>query len=517
VLSAGPGPGAIAEGSDVAAGKKRRPKFQVQPGWVLQAYRFALDPNAAQLHLLHSHAGAARAAYNWAVARVSGNWRQRAAEETYGLAGEELTPWQGWSLPALRKSFNAVKVHDPRFAGWWDQNSKESYNTGLANAAAALKNWHESRTGQRAGARMGFPRFKRKAKARLSCRFTTGAIRVEADRRHVTLPRLGTIRTHESTRKLQRRLADGRARILAATVNRESDGRWFVSLQVEVRRGRGQVTRPGAVVGVDLGFRHLAVLADSSGEVRFEPNPRHLQRVQAALRRANRTLARRHGPVVFDPETGKKTYRAPSANWLDAKAALGKAHARVRHLREDSLHQLTTRIAGTYGTVVVEDLNVAGMLKNGNLARHLADAGFGTIRRQLGYKTVWAGGELIVADRWYPSSKTCSACTTVKTKLSLRDRVFECDACGLVIDRDENAARNLAALAANCTTGTAVGGDPEAEASKARGADRQTRTNNRTRKTVTSPGTGRAGGATPRTGQEAGHRTQSGHLVAQGG
>jgi putative transposase len=286
---------------------------------------------------------------------------------------------------------------------------------------------------------------------------------------------------------------------------------------VEVQHGRGQVTSPEAVVGVDLGIRHLAVLADSNGEVRFEPNPRHLQQAQAALRRANRTLARRQGPVVLDPETGKKTYRAPSANWLDAKAALGKAHARVRHLREDSLPKLTTRIAGTYGTVVVEDLNVAGMLKNGNLARHLADAGFGTIRRQLSYKTVWRGGALIVADRWYPSSKTCSACTTVKAKLSLRDRVFECDACGLVIDRDENAARNLAALAAQCTTGTAEGADSEAEASKARGADRQTRSTNRTRKTTASTGAGRAGGATPRTGKEAGHRTRSDHLVAQGG
>jgi putative transposase len=186
------------------------------------------------------------------------------------------------------------------------------------------------------------------------------------------------------------------------------------------------------------------------------------------------------------------------------------------HLREDALHKLTTRIAGTYGTVVVEDLNVAGMLRNGNLARHIADAGFGTIRRQLGYKAQWMGGEVMVADRWYPSSKTCSACTTVKAKLSLRDRVFNCDACGLVIDRDENAARNLAALAAECETGTAVGGDPGAEASKARGADQKTRTKNRTRPTATSSGPGRAGGATPRQGQEAGHRTRSGQPAAQG-
>jgi putative transposase len=157
------------------------------------------------------------------------------------------------------------------------------------------------------GAGVGFPRFKKRAKARWSCRFTTGVVRVEPDRRHVTLPRLGTIRTHESTRKLQRRLAGGRARVLSAAVGRESDGRWFVSLQVEVQRGRGQVARPGTVVGVDLGIKHLAVLADSNGDVSFEPNPQHLRRAQAALRRANRTLTRRQGPVVSGPGTGKKS------------------------------------------------------------------------------------------------------------------------------------------------------------------------------------------------------------------
>jgi putative transposase len=182
-----------------------------------------------------------------------------------------------------------VKVHDPRFSLWWDQNPEEACSTGLANAAAALGNWHESRSGARMGAKVGFPRFKKRAKARWSCRFTTGAVQVEADRRHVTLPRLGTIRTHESTRKLRRRLADGRARVLSAAVGRESDGHWFVSFQVEVQRGRGQVRRPGTVAGVDLGIKHLAVLADSTGDVSFEPNPKHLQQAQATLSRANRT------------------------------------------------------------------------------------------------------------------------------------------------------------------------------------------------------------------------------------
>jgi putative transposase len=117
---------------------------------------------------------------------------------------------------------------------------------------------------------------------------------------------------------------------------------------------------------------------------------------------------------------------------------------------------------------VVEDLHVAGMLANRRLARHIADAGFGELRRQLGYKTVWNGGRLVVADRWYPSSKTCSGCGTVKTKLALSERTYTCEVCGLVLDRDLNAARNLAALAAKTTT---AGSGPVA----GRGADHKTR------------------------------------------
>jgi putative transposase len=119
----------------------------------------------------------------------------------------------------------------------------------------------------------------------------------------------------------------------------------------------------------------------------------------------------------------------------------------VADLRRDGLHKLTTRLAREYGTVVVEDLNVAGMMANRRLARHIADAGFAELRRQLAYKTVWNGGRLVVADRWFPSSKTCSVCGAVKAKLALAERTYHCTTCGLTLDRDVNAARNLAALA----------------------------------------------------------------------
>ncbi|WP_243713236.1 IS607 family element RNA-guided endonuclease TnpB [Actinomadura sp. 6K520] len=464
--------------------KKKRGGFQARRGFVVQAYTFALDPGAEAEDRLRSHCGAARTAYNWAVGHVLATWAQRIAEASYGISEEERTPWRPWSLASLRKTFNAVKRTDPQFAGWWADNSKEAYNTGLAHAAAAFDNYAARRRGERAGPRVGAPRFKAKRRARPTCRFTTGTIRVEDDRRHVTLPRLGTIRTHENTRKLQRRLANKTARILSATVSHQR-GRWQVAFQVEVQRRTAAPARPEAVVGVDLGVATLAVVADTAGNVCHIDNPRHLGSELVRLRRACRTVSRRQGP---DRSTG----RQPSRRWRAADAERTRIHHRIANLRTDAIHKLTTSLAAEYGTVVVEDLNVAGMLKNRRLARSVADAGFGEIRRQLAYKTGWGGGRLMVADRWFPSSKTCSRCGTAKAKLPLSVRTFTCDACGLSMDRDHNAAVNLAALAA-CTTGTGVAGDRDAQASKPRRADHKTRT---TRRNDTGPAE-RAGGAEP--------------------
>ncbi|MEV0998322.1 zinc ribbon domain-containing protein [Nonomuraea sp. NPDC050202] len=293
----------------------------------VQAYRFAIDPTPTQARALTAHCGAARFAFNWRLAVIKANLRQRAAERSYGIPDGRLTPPVSWSMYALRKAWNAVK---DTVAPWWRDCSKEAFACGLERLAAALKSWSDSRAGKRKGRRMGFPSFRSKRNPALSVRFTTGAIRLDG-RMHV-LPRLGRIKTHESTRKLARHIAAGVATIASATVRREA-GRWFVSFSVRIDRPRKAPTRP-----------------------------------------------------------------------------------------------------------------VAGMVKNRRLARAISDAGFTEIRRQLAYKTVWDGGRLVVADRWYPSSKRCSACGVAKAKLPLSARTFSCEACGLVIDRDRNAALNLASL-----------------------------------------------------------------------
>jgi IS605 OrfB family transposase len=269
---------------------------------------------------------------------------------------------------------------------------------------------------------------------------------VLGDRKHVQLPRIGVLKTHESTRKLARRIEHGTARIVTATVSRTAD-RWYVSFTCEVQRRLPTSNGRDAVVGVDVGVRHLAVL--STGPI--IENPRALERSLRKLRRLNRELHRR---------------RPPSRHRNQTRRRLARVHARAANLRRDALHKLTTTLATENGIVVIENLNLAGMVRNRHLARFLADAGLAELRRQLAYKTAWHGSRLLLADRFYPSSKTCSDCGWVKAKLALAERTFTCEACGRRLDRDLNAARNLAKLAEHVA-------QSGWETKNARGADRK--------------------------------------------
>ena len=382
---------------------------------IVQAYRFALDPGPGQERALRSHAGAARFAWNWALAACL----ERYAAERRWYSGAEL-----------HRRWNQVKKADPALA-WWEQNSKCAYQEAFRDLDRALREFTRSNKGERRGPRLGFPRFKKRGRCRDSFRLT-GTLR--CGRGTVTLPRLGVIRTHESTRKLARRLEDGTARILSATVSRTAQ-RWHVSFTVEVDRAvPDRHPRPGTAAGIDLGIKSLLTGADDAGRVITVPGPRPLRAGLRRLRRASRAHARK--------EPG-------SAGRRKAAARLARLHARVAHLRADALHKATSMLAGRYETIVAEDLNVAGMTRNRRLARAIADQGFGTARRMLAYKTAWQGGTLVLADRWFPSSKKCSGCGTVKAKLALSERIYRCDGCGLVLDRDVNAARNLLSLAAS--------------------------------------------------------------------
>jgi putative transposase len=383
---------------------------------VTQAYRFALDPAPAQERALRSHAGASRFAWNWGLAKC---------QERYAAEGK----W--YSAIDLHKLWNAGKKADPALA-WWPENSKCAYQEAFRDLDRALRDFTASRKGDRRGHRLGFPRFKKRGRCRDSFRFGAGVMRCAGST--VALPRLGTICTHESTRKLARRLENGTARILSATVSRTAQ-RWFVSFTVEVERTIPERHgHPGSAIGIDLGVKTLLTGVDDRGSVVTVDGPKALRSSLRRLRRASRAHSRK---------------AKASVNRRKSAARVARIHARVAAVRSDALHKATSGIAGRYEMVVAEDLNVAGMIRNRRLACAIADQGFGEARRMLGYKTTWSGGTLISAGRFYPSSKTCSGCGAVKAKLALSERTYICAACGLVLDRDVNAACNLLKLAAS--------------------------------------------------------------------
>ena len=391
---------------------------------MLEAVKVALDPTPRQERLLESHAGAARFAYNKGLARVRDMLER----------GDEPE----WSYYGLRRWWNQAKdtlaVDEATGEPWWPENSKEAYNSGLESLADALRNFSKSRKGRRKGRRMGFPRFKSKDRAVPGFAYTTGSFGIiDCDPYALKLPRIGRVHCMEDAS----RRVDG-ARVLRMSVSRRG-GRWQASLTVE--RADLPVPSPpkGGSVGIDLGVKELATLSDGT----VVHNPRALDSNLKRLRRAQKDLSRK-------AKGSNRRHRA--------RTKVSHLHARVANLRHDMLDKTTTMLARTYADISIEDLNVAGMVKNHRLARVVEDAAFAEFRRQLEYKTARTGARLHVIDRWYPSSKTCSNCGTVKAKLSLSERVYHCEECGLVIDRDLNAAINIQVAGSAPETLNARGG-----------------------------------------------------------
>ena len=308
---------------------------------------------------------------------------------------------------------------------------------GLRSLAQGLSNWSKSRKGQRKGKRVGFPKFKSKNTAMRFAYSTAFTAPTASDTYGLKLPRIGRVHCMENVHKR----VNG-ARLVRITVSRRA-GRWYASLTVE--RESATASAPTSspkrgAVGVDLGVKNIATLSDGF----VIPNPRALGTRLKALRKAQQALSRKV---------------KGSARREKAKERVARLHARVADVRADAINKATTLIARNYSTVCIEDLHVAGMVKNRHLARSVSDAALGEFRRQLEYKTARSGAVLRVVDRWFPSSKTCSNCGVVKAKLSLSERVFDCDACGLSIDRDLNAAINICVAGSAPETLNARGGD----------------------------------------------------------
>ena len=419
-------------------------------------FQFALDPNAQQRILFAKCAGARRFTVNHHLARVKVNLDARSAErEVLSESGETCepsTPSLSWSGFSFINEFNAWKngqsVDSPvnedgsRGLAWRHELPGDVFECASVDAARALENFSASRRGEHSGAAVGFPRFQAKGKVTPSFRLRNRATPGKApssqpirfsDPAHLQLPKFGPVKLFGPTRRVRRMIDAGRFHVYSATLKQRA-GRWTVSLTgvaAELHQAeRSRTNRHAVPVGVDRGIISLCVAADTNG-VPFESfeGVTTLKQALGKLKAANQALVR--------TTLGSKGRQR-------ARSRLAKTHRMVANTRRHLVHHASRALVDRCQVLVIEDLNVAGMVRNRHLAKSISDAAMGELSRQLLYKARWHGVEVRVADRFFPSSKTCSGCGVVRNDLDLSARTYSCEICGLVIDRDLNAAINLA-------------------------------------------------------------------------
>ncbi|WP_354645365.1 RNA-guided endonuclease InsQ/TnpB family protein [Kitasatospora camelliae] len=359
---------------------------------VKRAFKYRFYPADAQAAELSRTFGCVRRVYNLALAARTEAWTLRRERVDYGATSAMLTAWKKTEELAYLNDVSSVPLQQAlrhlqgAFANFWARRAK-------------------------------YPVFKSRKKSRRSAEYTTSAFRWREGR--LTLAKMAEPLDIVWSRPVPEGSAPS-----TVTVSQDAAGRWFVSLLCDDRP-----TMPApvnAAVGIDAGITALVTL--STGEK--ITNPRHERRDRERLAKAQRELA---GKAEGD-----------GANRARARRKVARVHARIADRRRDFLHKLTTRLVRENQTVVIEDLSVGNMIKNRKLSRAIADASWSELRSMLEYKTRWYGRELVVVDRWFPSSKLCGACGAIAARMPLTVRAWQCD-CGAVHDRDVNAARNILA------------------------------------------------------------------------
>jgi len=420
---------------------------------VLLSHRLRLDPTPEQRDYFARAAGTARRVWNWALAE----WNRQVA------SGQKP------NAMALKKQFNRVKYADPDWLDddeqpWLRTIHRDAHAQPFANLAKAWSRYFDQRrTGQQAHR----PRFKKKGRCRDAFYIANDKFRIEGMK--AVLPKVGRVQLREQLR--------WPGRIMGASVGRQAE-HWYLAVQVEVPDHVARLRRTDdGITGVDLGVSAAATL--SNGEKIAAPRPlaAALRRLRIRSRRQSRKLEAAKAAAGIKGPIPKGTRLPESKNRTCGARALARLHERIARVRADFMHKLTTRLCRENQTVVIEDLNVRGMLANARLARAISDVGFYEFRRQLQYKAKRYGTQLVLANRWYPSSKLCSACGERNAALCLGERTWTCAACGAHHDRDLNAAINLQRLATGAhaaqtalpvasravTPGTAAGAGPAAD------------------------------------------------------
>ncbi|NUS31191.1 MAG: IS200/IS605 family element transposase accessory protein TnpB [Streptomyces sp.] len=359
---------------------------------VKRAFRYRFYPTDEQAAELSRTFGCVRLVYNKALEERTRAWYGEQRRISYVQSSAALTQWKKTEELAFLTEVSSVPL----------QQALRHLQTAFANFFAK---------------RAKYPRYKSRKKSRASAEYTRSAFTWREGK--LTLAKMAAPLDIRWSRPLP-----AGAEPTTVTVSRDAAGRWFVSLLCEDTVTAAPAAH--AAVGLDAGITSLVTL--STGEK--VTNPRHERRDRARLARAQRELSRK---------------AKGSPNREKARRKVAKIHARIADRRRDFLHKLTSRIVHENQVVVIEDLTVRNLLKNGKLARAISDAAWTDLRSMLEYKCAWYGRELVVIDRWFPSSKLCGACGTVTGKLPLNVREWTCGHCGAVHDRDVNAARNILA------------------------------------------------------------------------
>lgn len=407
------------------------------PEQIVVSHKIRLNPNNKQKTYLNKAFGCARLAYNWGLAQWQKDYQ----------AGQKPTGRK------VRDKFNAIRRETFPFTY---EVSKYATAHAFEDLQSAFRNFFAG-TGK-------YPKFKRRKDGDGSFYLgndqfvltysnpndhTSGKSHCPAERKHqyIKIPKCGCIRMAESLRF--------NGKINCATVSVEGDN-YYVSISVTVDRAEYERTHPrhgnhAGDIGIDLGVKEEM----STSEMVTIKNHNSYDKRVKRLKRLSRQLDKRvHARTKQDREQGVKS----SNNYIKLSRRLRKEHQRIRAVREDHIQKVTTVLTDTAGGICIEDLDIKGMMRKAGsgLARRLADVSMREIRREIEYKCAAKGTELLVVDRWYPSSKTCSCCGSLKKDLTLRDRVYRCDKCGLEIDRDLNAAINLKKQIENYRIGQGV-------------------------------------------------------------
>ncbi|MFJ9697997.1 RNA-guided endonuclease InsQ/TnpB family protein [Kitasatospora sp. NPDC101183] len=367
---------------------------------VRRAFKFRFYPTDAQAAELSRTFGCVRKVYNLALQARTEAWQQRQERVNYNATSAMLTVWKKTGELAYLAEVSSVPLQQT-----------------LRHLQGAFANFFQKRA--------KYPTFKSRKKSRKSAEYTSSAFRFRDGR--LTLAKMADPLDIVWSRPLP----DGRTPT-TVTVSQDSAGRWFVSMLCDDRPRPMPTT--DATVGIDVGITSLLTLSrpiegltDRQGKI---CNPRHERKDRRRLAKAQRDLARKAA--------------GDGKNRAKARLKVGRAHARIADRRRDFLHKVTTALVRENQTIVIEDLTVRSMLKNRVLARAIADASWSELRSMLEYKAAWYGRDLVVVDRWFPSSKLCSTCGTLRGRMPLNVREWTCG-CGTAHDRDVNAAKNILA------------------------------------------------------------------------